>query len=361
VSTAAKTLVFSSVGFTQQEIAIGDKESFEVSLVSSSASLNEVVVTGYSTTRKKDLTGAVSQVTSKDFTTGNLASPLQAIQGKVPGLAITVSGGDPNGIPIVKLRGQASLSGGSTPLFVVDNVPLDDADQMQNIPAADIITYDVLKDASATAIYGSRGANGVIIITTRRGHAGEPELSYNGSLSMDNIAHKLPLANTSEANQAYTLLGVTPPPSTYNTDWQDAMTRTGVSTNHSVSLIGGGKGFSYRGTAFYNDMQGVVVNTGKNAEGVNFVLQQKALQDKLDVQANVSYTVTNRQLVNYNTFYSMIASPTQTPVFQSPGVYSPDNALYASLNPVWAQKEETSVGKEALSRNNFKEVEKEKG
>jgi iron complex outermembrane receptor protein len=350
VSASATSLVISSVGFTQQEIPIGDKEIFDVSLVTSTSSLNDVVVIGYGTARRKDLTGSVSQVTSKDFTTGNLASPLQAIQGKVPGLAITVSGGDPNGVPIVKLRGQASLSGGTTPLFVVDNVPLDDPSEMANIPAADIVTYDVLKDASATAIYGSRGSNGVILITTRRGHSGEPELSYNGSISFDQISRKLPLANTSEANQAYGLIGVTPPSSTYNTDWQDAMTRTGVSTNHSVSLLGGGRGFSYRGTVFYQNLQGVVVNTGKNASGVNFVLQQKALQDKLDVQANVTYTVTNRQLANYNTFYSMIASPTYTPVMlPNGGGYSADNALYASVNPVWAQKEETSTGREALS------------
>jgi len=349
VPAGTTKLVFTIIGYAKQEVTLAGQTTVSVALSATSDVLNDVVVIGYGTARKRDITGAVSQISSKDFTTGNLANPLQAIQGKVAGLAITVSGGDPNGIPIVKLRGQNSLSGGSTPLFVVDNVPLDDPSQMTNIPAADIVSYDVLKDVSATAIYGSRGAAGVILITTRRGHSGDPEVSYSGSVSIDNIAHKLPVGNASDISKAYGMLNLTAPASNYNTDWQDAMTRSGVSTNHSVSLIGGGKGFSYRGTAFYNNMQGVILNTGKNAAGVNLVLQQKALKDKLDIQTNITYSVTNRQLVNYNEFYSMIASSPLNPVYTSPGVFAPDNALYASLNPVWAQTQETSVGKEVLS------------
>ncbi len=126
VPESAKTLVISSVGFTQQEIDITGKTSVSVTLATSSQSLSDVVVIGYGTARKKDLTGAVSQISSKDFTTGNLANPAQLIAGKVPGVVVTQPGGDPNGAFTIRLRGQTSLSGGQTPLIVVDGVPLDD-------------------------------------------------------------------------------------------------------------------------------------------------------------------------------------------------------------------------------------------
>ena len=146
------------------------------------------MVVGYGTAKKKDLTGAVTNVGEKDFNQGILANPIQQIQGKVAGLVITQPGGDPNQNAIIRLRGQTSLTGGQTPLIVLDGVPLDDPSQFSNIPASDIASYDVLKDASATAIYGSRGANGVIIVNTKKGKAQQAKVEYNGFVGLDKQA-----------------------------------------------------------------------------------------------------------------------------------------------------------------------------
>jgi len=201
VSANAKTLVISSVGFTAQEIDVSSQTSVTASLVPSNASLNEVVVTGYGTARKKDVTGAISSISSKDFSTG-VTTPLESIEGKVPGLAITSPGGDPNGNLIIRLRGQASLSGGQTPLIVLDGVPLDDPTQIANIPPNDIASFDVLKDASAAAIYGTRAANGVIIVNTKKGHAGRTTVEYNTFVGMDVQAKYYPLLNLAQWRSA---------------------------------------------------------------------------------------------------------------------------------------------------------------
>ena len=168
VPGGANTLVVTYIGFTDQEIDISGKSTVQVSLVPTNSSLSDVVVVGYGTARKKDVTGAIASVSSKDFNQGAITDPMQQIQGKVPGLSITQAGGDPNQTLIIRLRGQASLSGSQSPLIVVDGIPLSDPSQISNIPAGDIESYDILKDASAASVYGSRGANGVIIINTKK-------------------------------------------------------------------------------------------------------------------------------------------------------------------------------------------------
>ena len=288
VPANAKSLVVSSVGFNQQEIDITDKSAVSITLTTSSTALNEVVVTGYGTARKKDLTGAVSQISSKDFTTGNLANPAQLIAGKVPGVVVTQPGGDPNGVFTIRLRGQASLSGGQTPLIVVDGVPLDDPATFSNIPASDIASIDVLKDASATAIYGSRGANGVIMVNTKKGVSGRTTVTYNGSVSVDHAAKLYDMADAAQWKEGYTKLltsqGASPGKidssiAGYdhggNTDWQNALLRTGFSTNHNISISGGSNGFSYRGSVNYLDQQGIVINSGGKQLGLNFTAHKK--------------------------------------------------------------------------------------
>jgi iron complex outermembrane receptor protein len=349
----AKQLQISYVGSETKTVDISTASSVTVQLVSSAQALTDVVVTGYGTTRKKDLTGAVSQISSKDFTTGNLSSPAQLFQGKVPGLVVTVPGGDPNGAISIRLRGQTSLSGGQTPLIVVDGVPLDNSATFENIPASDIASIDVLKDASASAIYGSRGSNGVLVVNTKRGSAGKTTVTYNGSVSVDKIAKFYNLANAAQWKQGYTQLLTSQQASQGkidsaiagydhggNTDWQDALTRTGVSNNQSISISGGARGFSYRGSVNYLDQQGIVINSGRNQLGLTFSAQQKALNDKLTMQAGIISTNTNRKLTDYNIFYEAYSSPPVYPVKNADGSYFAYTD-FALQNPVEQQMEQT--------------------
>ena len=194
----ARILVVSYVGYASQEVSIGKQTNINISLKPEGSGLSDVVVVGYGTSRKKDVTGAISSITAKDFTQGLITNPMDQIQGKVAGLVITKIDGDPNSPVIIRLRGQTSLAGGQSPLAVVDGVILDDINQISNIPPGDILSYDVLKDASATSIYGSRGANGVIIINTKKGRGGRMQVDYSGYLSSSKVAKKPDLLSTPE-------------------------------------------------------------------------------------------------------------------------------------------------------------------
>jgi TonB-linked SusC/RagA family outer membrane protein len=357
----AKQLQVSYVGYQAQNVPINGLSEVNVTLQSSAQALTDVVVTGYGTTRKRDLTGAVSQITSKDFTTGNLSNPAQLFQGKVPGVVVTAPGGDPNGAISIRLRGQTSLSGGQSPLIVVDGVPLDDPNALADIPADDIASIDVLKDASAAAIYGSRGSNGVLVVNTKKGVSGKTTVTYDGSVSVDNVAKYYDMANAAQWKEGYTKL-LTSQGATQgkidssiagynhngNTDWARALTRTGISNSHSISLSGGAHGFSYRASANYLDQQGVVINSGRNQLGLRFTAQQKALNDKLTLQVGILNSTTNRKLTDYNIFYEAYSSPPVYPVKNSDGSYFAYTD-FALQNPVQQQMGETDKGVENLT------------
>jgi len=183
-------LVYSFIGKVSKEVVVGAQTLIDISLVDETTSLSEVVVVGYGTAKRKDLTGSVSSIASKDLNAGINPNPLQAIQGKVAGLVITQPSGDPTQSPTVRLRGYTSLAGGSDPLYVVDGmigVPIN------TISPNDIETMDVLKDASAAAIYGSRAANGVILITTKRGKVGKPTISFDNYIGTSVISKRFDL------------------------------------------------------------------------------------------------------------------------------------------------------------------------
>jgi iron complex outermembrane receptor protein len=258
VPASANILVISHIDFVTQEIDVSNNTNVEVSLVTQSHYLTDVVVVGYGTSQKKDLTGAVSNVTLKDFNKGILTTPIQQIQGKVAGLAITQPGGDPNQDAIIRLRGQTSLTGGQTPLIVVDGVPLSNASQLSNIPAGDIASYDILKDASAAAIYGSRGANGVIIVNTKKGQGEQTKVEYNGYVGLDKQAKYYNLLTGDEWRKAVDDPGTLDKGA--NTDWQRALTQTAFSQSHNVSVSGGTKNFNYIASLSYLNQQGVVIN-----------------------------------------------------------------------------------------------------
>jgi len=348
IPESATTLVVSFLGYTKQEVAV-TAEPLLVKLQPTETALNEVVVVsvGYGSQRKKDLTGAVESISAKDFNQGTIINPLDQIQGKVAGLVIIQGGGDPNsGVgsmggakTTIRLRGQTSITGDQSPLFVVDGVPLDNALEFQNIAPGDIESYDVLKDASATSIYGSRGANGVILVNTKKGKAGKTEINYSGYVSIANQAKYYDLLTTPEYLAGLQNLNLTPATgqgesNDVNTNWQKAITRTAFTESNNLAISGGSNGFNYRASLNYQDQPGVIINSDKQQLGIRFNAEERALNDKLDIIMGISNVNTNRSLVNYADIgYVFNALPT-IPVRLANGQFNDFGAGYNAYNPV---------------------------
>ena len=260
VPAGANILVVSYLGYTSQDVEIGGQSTVDVALTVGAINLNEVVVVGYGTVKKSDATGAVVAVTEKDFNKGVVVSPEQLIQGRAAGVQITSTSGEPGAGINVRIRGTSSVRGGNNPLFVVDGVPLsgDDVSPSGNnsglgassprnplnfLNPNDIASIDILKDASATAIYGSRGANGVVIITTKSGKRGSGTLNYDYSLSFANISKRYELLNREEFLAAYADFNGQAAANLLDggadTDWQDEAFRTGITQNHNRFIWGG--------------------------------------------------------------------------------------------------------------------------
>lgn len=341
------TLVVSFVGYTTQEVAVGAQTSLNISLQPDVTSLSEVVVVGYGTVQKKDLTGAVSQVSSKDFNAGVNVNPLQSIQGKVAGLNITQGSGDPNATPTVRLRGYTSLAGGSDPLYVVDGVI---GVPITSISPNDIETIDVLKDASASAIYGSRAANGVIIITTKRGKSGKTTVTFNNYVSMASVSKSLDLLDAQGyRDQVSRIKGDAafadnlrfPKDANgngYNTDWMKEVTRTAAIHNHELAMMGGTDQLSYRASINYIGQEGIVKNTGLDRVTGRFNLDQKALNNKLKIQYNLSFTNSKKQLVNNDILNRAATFLPTLPVKNPDGTYYEVGGSFDLFNPVAEQQ-----------------------
>lgn len=352
--SSVKTLIVSSVGYTDQEVSVTDGNTVDIVLQQNVQSLNDIVVVGYGTARRKDLTGAVSNISTKDFSSGVIVNPMQQIQGKVPGLVITQVGGDPNANVVIRLRGQTSLAGGQTPLIVLDGIPLDDPSQVTSIPPNEIASYDVLKDVSATAIYGSRGANGVIIINTKKGAAGRMQVEYNGYVGMDKLAGDYNLLNADEWKKESLSLGISQATIDgldygANTNWLKAITRTAYSHSHNVAMTGGTGDFSYRASVTYSNQEGIVVNSGKEQLGLRFNAQQKALDGRLTINVSLFNSTTERKLVDYNIFEFVNVTPPTYPVYDSSGGYF-HYSSYHEQNPVERQMLQINHRRETLNQ-----------
>jgi iron complex outermembrane receptor protein len=268
-------LIFSFIGYEVMEITVNKREIINVTLQVQNTGLNEVVVVGYGTSKKSDLTGSVGSVKAKDFNKGITVAPEQLIQGKVAGLQIGSNNGAPASETTVRIRGANSLRAGDQPLFVVDGVPLDGRNTQPSVGAPtlgstpgsnplsflnsnDIESIDVLKDASATAIYGSRGANGVIIITTKKGKIGAPEIQLIGSAGIGNLLRSNKEMNTRQFQQALTDRNLTQFDGKSSTDAIKAITRTAVSQNFNLAIGSGTEKGNYRISLGYTDQQGII-------------------------------------------------------------------------------------------------------
>lgn len=273
------TLVVSSIGYVTFEVDITGKTIVSVMLEANNSALNEVIVVGYGTARRKDLTGSVSSVKAKDFNQGIIVAPDQLIQGKVPGVQMINNSGAPGGATTIRIRGNASVRSGNQPLFVVDGIPLDgrtaragvniggvgqtpDANPLNFLNPNDIASIDILKDASSTAIYGSRGANGVVLISTKRGQTGQPKIEVSATAGFSNILKRFEVLDAGgyrDALKKYSLAG-----GDYGSSVNalDAILRTGSSQNYNVSFGGGNENGRYRISLSYLNQEGIIRKTG---------------------------------------------------------------------------------------------------
>ena len=351
---SASTLVVTYIGYTTKEVSISGS-TVNVSLEQSNNALNEVLVVsvGYGSQRKKDVTGAVENLSAKNFNQGAIINPVDQLSGKVAGLTITQPGGDPNQHASVRLRGQSSLSGGLSPLFVVDGIALDDPNQFQNIPPDDIASYDVLKDASAAAIYGSRAANGVIIVTTKKGAAGKTTVTYDG-IAGESMQSKYYDLLTGDQLRAYysgntSALGSIDKGA--NTDWQKAITRTAYQHRHSISMSGGSNTFNYIASVNYQNQQGIVITSDKQQIGLRFAAEQKALNDKLDIKVGIQNVSTERTFIDYANFSYMYNAPATYPIKNADGSYN-EFSDFNLENPVEHINQQILGAKENLTLMN---------
>ncbi len=317
VPESATTLSFSFVGYATQRVDITGKSTVNVTLQDDAQALNEVVVVGYGTTRKQDLTGAVAVIGEKDFNKGTFTSPDQLIQGRTSGVQITNASGQPGGAAAVKIRGSSAVTGTGQPLYVVDGVPLDgrtarpglnasntglgdspDSNPLNFINPADIESVTVLKDASATAIYGSRAAYGVVLINTKRGKSGQAKIDVGAAAGFSSILRRLDVLDASQYRQALTYYGASP-----NNDKGgdvnalNTILQKGSLQNYNVALSGGNESGRYRVSLGYLDQNGIVRKTGFKKYSANVSTNLTFLDSKkLGVDFNVTANQFREQL-----------------------------------------------------------------
>ena len=332
VPTGNETLVVSSIGFVTQELALAGRTELNVQLVVDNQSLDEVVVVGYGTQKKSDLTGSVGSVTAKELTERPVINVAQGLQGRVAGVNVSLNSGQPGSNPLIRIRGYGSINAGNNPLYVVDGVFWDAG--ITSLNPNDIASIEVLKDASATAIYGAQGSNGVILITTKRGKKGT-QVSYDTFVSISQIARKLPTLNAKQflevEDSAYAHVrkydpagwaagdyanrdprikrrALTPSKSSrplfdeelnplYDTNWQDATTQTGVTQSHNLSFSGGNDQLTYGLFLNYTNAQGTIIETYQKRYNARLVIDNQ-VKKWLKVGATINYNNINERIGN---------------------------------------------------------------
>lgn len=288
-ATDTDVLVFSYIGFNTKEVAVGKQSNISVSMVESNTTLGEVAVIGYGTQSRKTLTSAVSTVKAEEMNKGAITDVGQLLQGKVPGLNITASG-DPNKPAAVVMRGASTVNSAQGPFYVIDGVPGAD---ISTIAPDDIATIDVLKDAAATSIYGNRAANGVIMVTTKKGKKGELQIAYSSYVGIEKVSNKLDMMSADQLRSFLEKNNVGFSPADdkgASTDWQSAIQKkTAVSTNHNLSFNGGGEHTTYSASLNFVKKDGILLNSSLQRVIGRLAVEQFALKDKL----KFSMAVTN--------------------------------------------------------------------
>lgn len=307
-------LKLSYIGFTSKTIKASGNS--QIVLDEDNTALNEVVVVGYGTMRRKDVTSSITTVKAEDLNQGVFTDPGQMLQGKVPGLVVS-STADPNGSPTITLRGASTLrTGAMSPYYVVDGIPGVD---ISIVSPEDIESIDVLRDATATAIYGSKAANGVIIITTKKGAEEKTNVSYNGYVAFDNILKKYDVCTADDLRQYAKDNNITLKDGGANTDWQDEVLRTGISHNHNVNISGGNGSTNYMISADLRKREGVIKMTGFDRFNVRSLVSTKTLKDHLTVSLGAN--------MMYGKHFGVPSGNEGASVLDAMNYYSPTNAI----------------------------------
>lgn len=337
------TLRFSYVGFEPQEVAINGRPVINIVLRENPAILDEVVVIGYGTMDKKELTSAISHVSEKDFLSVSSLDPSMMIQGKVPGVSITNTGaGDPNNQASIQIRGVSSRSAGLGPLIVIDGVP---GGNLTNINPNDIASFDILKDGAASAIYGTRGSNGVILVTTKKGSKdGATHTSYSATLAWDKVVKELDMMNAQEYRDVRLGWGDRGVDLGGNVDWLDAVTRTGFKQQHTLTVSGGNEKSNYRVSADYRNANGIDLRSDREEYGARASVMHTTKGGLFTINLNVAPRIIYRNNADWSVFRNAIEANPTTPIMdpENPTRYYNFQGQVVGNNPVELQKLEKS-------------------
>jgi len=354
-------ILFSFVGFNNQELVYNNQKEVTITMAEDAQQLADVVVIGYGSVKKTDATGSVSTVTSKDFVKGPVVAVDQMIQGKVAGLQITNGGGAPGEGSTIRIRQGSSITANNSPLVVIDGVPVAEdntggRNSLATINQNDIESVTVLKDASATAIYGSRASNGVLIITTKKGKSGELKVSYTGNVSYSSIYKKAEVLSADQfrsyvtengnANQI-ALLG------SANTNWQKEIYRDAVGTDHNIALSGGKDNITYRASVGLTDMNGILKRDNYNRATTNVALVGDFFEDHLKIQLNNKTALTKNNYSNTGAIGAAISfDPTQE-ILNPDGTYFQWNNQLSGRNPLSLIEQFNNYGNHFRSLGNI--------
>lgn len=332
-------LVFSSVGFAPQEVTVGAQTVIDISMTEDVQALGEVVVIGYGTVQKSDLTGSVDRISSENLNPGPVTNALQQINGRAAGVNVNQVGSEPGQNPSIRIRGITSLIGGNDPLVVVDGIQ-GDMGLLRQIPPSEIESVEILKDASATAIYGSRGAAGVLIITTKKGVKGTTQVEYSGTYAVEQIAKSYEMLNADQWRFVAAERGISED-ADYggNTNWFEEVTRDGYTQTHNLAISGGSENFTYRSSVTAILQEGIIRNSASENYIARFQGTQQ-LNDKVSFTFNLNTGVTVNQYNGAGRIGEALdrrpTDPiyTDNPLFTNTGDYFIDPNAFAYINPV---------------------------
>ena len=328
-------LVVSYVGFYPKEVSVNGQSSIAIQLDLDVSQLNEIVVVGYGTQKRSDVTGSIASVNRENFNQGVVTNPGELMQGKLAGVNIVSNSGEPGAAQDVIIRGIGSLRSGTQPLYVVDGFLLDNSstgvptNPLNFLNPNDIASIDVLKDASATAVYGSRAANGVVVITTKKGY-GEPQMNFSVSTAFSSMANKIDVFDADTFREQVVAVGGTLDDLGGNTDWQEELTQTGVSNNVNFSMSGANnENFSYFSSVGYQNQEGILKNSELKRYSGKLNMNQKAFNGRLNVDYNLTASRTENLRPSITSTLSDMLSlnPTVPPYTNGEPTLLPTNAL----------------------------------
>ncbi|HYF68485.1 MAG TPA: TonB-dependent receptor [Ohtaekwangia sp.] len=314
LSSSNAILIFSFIGTETNEVTVGTQSEISVSLMPASETLEELVVIGYGTQKKSDVTGAVTSLKSENFNQGVVTNPGQLLQGKVSGVNVTTASGEPGAAQNVIIRGIGSLRSGTQPLYVVDGFLLDNSSQgfdtnpLNFLNPNDIESIDVLKDASATAVYGSRASNGVVVITTKKGRSGKTEMNFSTSAAWSSMSNKIDVFSADEFRRQVQSEGGTLNDFDGNTDWQDELSQKGFSKTIDFSLGAASEKFSYYASVGFQDQEGILKNSNLKRYSGKLNMNQKGINGRLNVGFNLTASHTENLRPNINATISDMLS-----------------------------------------------------